>query len=89
MLQVKNKNLLERKFDALVMKVCVNIRAIRNRRGYTQEKLGELTGLGRIRIVEIESRRYCPTLNTLHTLAIALGVEVADFLVTQPDAEYD
>lgn len=86
---MKNKNLIERKLEALTVLVCANIRVIRNRRGYTQEKLGELTGLGRVRIVEIESRRYCPTLATLNTLAIALGVEVHEFLIPQPDGKYE
>jgi transcriptional regulator with XRE-family HTH domain len=81
----KNKDLIERKYDALVATVVANIRAVRNRRGYTQEKLGELSGLGRIRIVEIEGRRYAPTLATLNTLAAALGVEVYQFLMPNAD----
>ncbi len=81
----KSKDFLERKLDALTTAVCSNIREIRNRRGYTQEKLGELTGLGRVRIVEIEGKRYCPTLATLNVLAVALGVEVYQFLLTNKE----
>jgi DNA-binding XRE family transcriptional regulator len=86
---MKSKQTVEKKLETLARMACANVRAIRNRRGYTQEKLGELTGYGRIRIVEIESRRYCPTLPTLNTLACALGVEVVDLLVPQADASYD
>lgn len=82
---VKKKDLIERKLDSLVDTVVENIREIRHRRGYTQEKLGELSGLGRIRIVEIEGRRYAPTLPTLNTLAVALGVEVYQFLLPKTD----
>jgi transcriptional regulator with XRE-family HTH domain len=81
----KNKDLIERKYDSLVDTVVGNIREIRHRRGYTQEKLGDLSGLGRIRIVEIEGRRYAPTLATLNTLAVALGVEVYQFLMSKND----
>lgn len=86
---MKTKQQIEKKLETLAKMACANVRAIRNRRGYTQEKLGELTGYGRIRIVEIESRRYCPTLPTLNTLACALGVEVVDLLLPQSDAEYE
>lgn len=80
-----NKNLTERKYDALRESIRINVKSVRNRRGYTQEKLGEISGLGRIRIVEIEGGRYCPTIQTLNVLAIALGVEVYQFL--QPSSE--
>lgn len=81
----KNKDLIERKYDSLVDTVVGNIREIRHRRGYTQEKLGDLSGLGRIRIVEIEGRRYAPTLPTLNTLAVALGVEVYQLFLPKSD----
>ncbi len=81
----KSKDLIERKLDAVVATVVANIREIRHRRGYTQEKLGEISGLGRIRIVEIEGRRYAPTIPTLNTLAVALGVEVKAFFEHRPE----
>lgn len=86
---MKTKQQIEKKLETLAKMACANVRAIRNRRGYTQEKLGEMTGFGRVRIVEIESRRYCPTLPTLNVLACALNVEVADLLMPQSDAKYD
>jgi transcriptional regulator with XRE-family HTH domain len=81
----KSKDFVQRKLDKTVENVCANIKEIRNRRGYTQEKLGELSGLGRIRIVEVEGQRYCPTIPTLNILAIALGVEVYQFLLPNPN----
>lgn len=83
----KNIDMTQRKYDLLVATVCANIRKIRKQRGYTQEKLGEISGLGRIRIVEIEGSRYAPTLATLNTLAIALGVEVYLLLMPKIDDE--
>jgi len=80
-----NKNLTERKYDTLRETIRINVKSVRNRRGYTQEKLGEISGLGRIRIVEIEGGRYCPTIQTLNTLAIALGVEVYQLLTPSAD----
>lgn len=76
----KDKNFVERSLETLVQDCCNNIRKIRNRRGYTQEKLGEISGLGRIRIVEIEGGRYEPKLSTLNIIALALGVKVHDLL---------
>jgi len=77
----KDKSFVERSLDTLVQDCCNNIRKIRNRRGYTQEKLGEISGLGRIRIVEIENGRYEPKLSTLNVIALALGVKVYQLLM--------
>ena len=78
---MKKDDIEIRKLNQLTQNFTHNVRKTRIKRGYTQEQLGELSGLGRIRIVEIEGQRYTPTLPTMNRIAIALGVEVYQLLM--------
>ena len=55
------------------------LRRIRKLKGLTQVELAALSGVSQYTITEIETGRREPRPSTLHKLAEALGVEVADF----------
>jgi transcriptional regulator with XRE-family HTH domain len=64
---------------------CVEeVRRIRKERGLTQRGLASLSGVDQATISMLESGKHRPRLETLDTLADALGVEVGDFF---PKAE--
>ncbi len=58
------------------------LRALRQERGWSQEKLAELSGCTRPYVSYLETGKYSPTLSMLFQLARALGVEPAE-IVTQ------
>ena len=58
------------------------IRVARERVGLTQEALGQLVGLGRTSITNIERGRQRMTVNTLFDVATALGEPAANLLPT-------
>lgn len=53
------------------------LRAQRKRRGLTQEKLAELSGLDRTYVPQAESGRRNVSLVTMDKLAMALGIDLA------------
>lgn len=57
-----------------------NLCLARRRRGLSQEKLAERTGLCRDTIFKIEMGQRSPRLDTLLTLADALRVDAAELL---------
>jgi transcriptional regulator with XRE-family HTH domain len=57
-----------------------NLCLTRRRRGLSQEKLAERTGLCRDTIFKIEMGQRSPRLDTLLTLADALRIDVAELL---------
>jgi transcriptional regulator with XRE-family HTH domain len=56
------------------------LKAIRERRGLTQEQLAEKSGVSRTYLARLETGRQDPTLSTLEKLAKALGVKVRRLL---------
>ena len=50
--------------------------ALRKEKGYSQEKIAELTGIARTNIVRIESKSNVPTLEVLLKLATALDMDL-------------
>lgn len=58
-----------------------NIRAARKAKGYSQEKLAELSGLDRVSVGYIEQGRRSPRLSTLYAFASILDVNVRDFFI--------
>jgi transcriptional regulator with XRE-family HTH domain len=52
---------------------------LRHERGVSQEKLGELAGVHRTYVGALERGEQNVSLTNLHELALALGVEVAEF----------
>ena len=53
-----------------------NVGGIRKKAGLTQAALAETCGISAPRISEVESGRFNPTIDTLETIAKALGVDV-------------
>ena len=58
----------------------MRIKALRKRKGWTQEKLAEEAGVGRSHLARLETARQDPTLATLEKLAKALRVKVQDLV---------
>lgn len=54
------------------------VRELRRARGWTQEVLAEQVGTGRGYLAEIEGGRRAATIDTIHRIAVALGVTIAD-----------
>lgn len=58
-----------------------NLRALRLARGWSQEKMAEKCGLHRTYVGAIERGERNVTLETLNTLALALGVSAAELII--------
>jgi transcriptional regulator with XRE-family HTH domain len=61
------------------------LRALRNARNLTLRDLSERSGVSINTISLIERGETSPTVSTLHKLAGALGVMIADFVAEEPD----
>jgi transcriptional regulator with XRE-family HTH domain len=59
--------------------IAMNLRRMRQYRGWSQEKLGEEANISRVSITHVESGEREPSLHTLQNLAEALGCKVVDF----------
>lgn len=61
--------------------VCgITLAEVRKAQGLTQETLSRKSGVARVTIARLETRKSSPTLQTLEKLARALGVTVADIV---------
>jgi transcriptional regulator with XRE-family HTH domain len=56
------------------------IRTIRVKKGITQDRLAELTGLNRVHLYRLENGLQSMTLNTLKIIADTLEVRVRDLI---------
>jgi DNA-binding XRE family transcriptional regulator len=56
------------------------IKAVRLRKGITQDQLAEMAGMNRVHLYRLESGRQSMTLRTLKTIADALNVRVAQLV---------
>jgi transcriptional regulator with XRE-family HTH domain len=65
---------------ALKERMAARLKALRARRGMTQEQLAAKSGVGRSHLARLETGRQDPTLSTLERLARALGVKVGRLL---------
>jgi transcriptional regulator with XRE-family HTH domain len=54
------------------------IRELRRERGWTQERLAEEANMARSYLAELETARRAATIDTMHRLAVALGVQLRD-----------
>jgi transcriptional regulator with XRE-family HTH domain len=63
---------------SLQQKLGQKIKTLRNEAGLSQEKLGELTGLDRTYISDIERGKRNPSLKSLEKLAKALHISISD-----------
>lgn len=63
-----------------------NIRYYRFMKNYSQEKLGEKSGLSTHYISDIEQGKYSPTIPTIERIATALDVEPYLLFIANPKA---
>ncbi|SCB52117.1 Helix-turn-helix [Bradyrhizobium yuanmingense] len=60
-----------------------NVRERRLRKSWTQYDLADETGLRQALVSQVEAEKANPTLRSLHRIASALGVQVAELLLPQ------
>ena len=58
----------------------MRIKAIRAKKGLTQDQLAELAGLNRVHLYRIETGQQSMTLRTLKIIADALDVKMRDLI---------
>lgn len=77
--------------ELLYLHVAVQLKKRREERGLTQQQLGDMVGLKRTSISNIEGGEQKPPLHVLYTICMALGLEPVDILpsiaraTTDPD----
>lgn len=64
-----------------------NLRKIRNERGYTLQKLGDLCGVAKPSLWSIENKHSNPTLRTAYRISTVLGVTVYDIWPNETTVE--
>ena len=62
----------------------MNLKALREQRGLSVRKLGELAGVHYVSVVKMETGKLDPRLSTLQRLAKALDVTVSELIGDQP-----
>ncbi|WP_399258430.1 helix-turn-helix domain-containing protein [Terriglobus albidus] len=55
------------------------IRELRDKRGWSQAYLSELSGIGKIYISQLENGHKTPSIRTVETLAISFEMTISDF----------
>jgi len=65
---------------APIEKLAARLKALRERRGLSQEQLAEKAGLSRPHLARLETAKQDPTLSTIEKLAKALKVKPAELL---------
>ncbi len=62
------------------MEIGKKIKFIRKSKSINQNKLAQLSGISNTYLSDIENLRTVPSLKTLNSLAIALGISLKDLL---------
>jgi len=65
---------------APVERLAMRVKELRERRGWTQERLAAKAGISRGFLARLETARHDPKLSTLEKIAKALRVDVAKLL---------
>jgi transcriptional regulator with XRE-family HTH domain len=65
---------------SVTARVAARVRALRARRGVSQDALAEKTGLNRLTITRLEAAAHPPNVETLEKIARALHVTVAELV---------
>ena len=63
-----------------------NIKYYRFLKNYSQEKLGEMSGLSTHYISDIEQGKYSPTIPTIERISKALGISARLLFIENPKA---
>jgi transcriptional regulator with XRE-family HTH domain len=61
-------------------RVAVRVAELRRERGLTQETLAAKAGINRVTLARLERAEHPPNLETLESIAGALGVTIADLV---------
>ena len=68
----------------MAIDICVRlgrrIRLLREKRGWTQQQLADMTGIGRVQVSELENGKREAGLRMLEKLAASFEVKVSDLL---------
>jgi transcriptional regulator with XRE-family HTH domain len=67
---------------ALLATISTNLKRLRTRQGHSLERLAKLAGVSRAMLSQIETGKSVPTISLLLKVADALGVPIANLLVT-------
>ena len=67
---------------ALLTVIAANLKRLRTRQGHSLERLANLAGVSRAMLSQIETGKSVPTISLLSKVANALGVPIANLLVT-------
>lgn len=67
---------------ALLAVIAANLKRLRTRQGHSLERLANLAGVSRAMLSQIETGKSVPTISLLSKVANALGVPIANLLVT-------
>ena len=67
--------------STLAKKFATRVRFERIKRKFSQEKLAELSGIGRSTLTQIEAQTSSPTLDIVEKIASALGFEPYELLI--------
>lgn len=63
-----------------MIEVTINLKEVREKRGYSKQELEKLSGISRTRIVQIERGQGTAKIETLVDLAKGLNVKVGDLI---------
>lgn len=64
-------------------KLAEAVQSLREEKGYTKEKLGQLTSINRIMIGRIEREDFIPSITQLESLSDTLGFDLTEMFVTK------
>ena len=76
-----------RELDDYKAAIAVNIRGYREALGFTQQQVADRAGLARSHVSSLEQGIGNPSLDSLHSLARALGVDVETLLADYSNQE--
>ncbi len=68
---------------ALLTIIATNLKRLRSRQGHSLERLAKLAGISRAMLSQIENGKSVPTITLLLKVANALGVPIANLLITR------
>lgn len=71
------------------MKIGNKIKGLRKQKGFTQDKLANLSNISRTYLADIERNRYNPSMDTLSSIAKTLDVQLAQLLECNTISESD
>ena len=62
--------------------IAMNLRRLREAKGYTQEEMANMAGISRVAYRNIESGKSTPKVSTLQNIALGAGIKLQDLFVS-------